>query len=387
MKIEKFYNKKENREQFLARFQINNKPFRIVADSRKEVKDLADDIKAQERRSKFDLPVPEFSPLLKDLFDKYLASRSGSLKSYRLAKRSCEIFLGILGEDFEVRNLRTLHFQQFVDLRLKHVAPQTVHRELTSFVPALKRPELYFSELEGWLCPRLPKPKIKQSRRERLITAAEIEKLLEYLRRERGETEEHKVYFHRLRLADIFEFGLLTGMRRKEIASLKFADYDAQANSLRVIRHKTNTVSDFSPVPKRAVEIIESRKGVQGEYIFSPDGKPIESHYRTLKKIAKDLDLDYGQTATGFTMHDARHVFISNLIAKGVDIETVKQFSGHTDSKTLLRYTHSSREQKKRAIDLMDGTNRLEELTELYFGVKKGKISLAEFLKKVSEFC
>lgn len=57
MKIEKFHNKKENKEQYRARFQLNGKEFRPVADTRKKLNEMVDEIRAQEHRVKYELPV------------------------------------------------------------------------------------------------------------------------------------------------------------------------------------------------------------------------------------------------------------------------------------------------------------------------------------------
>ena len=42
----------------------------------------------------------------------------------------------------------------------------------------------------------------------------------------------HAHYFHRVRLAHQIEFGYWTGLRRKEIARLKFAQYDEEQQAI-----------------------------------------------------------------------------------------------------------------------------------------------------------
>ncbi|MGD9344398.1 MAG: tyrosine-type recombinase/integrase [Candidatus Aminicenantes bacterium] len=51
--------------------------------------------------------------------------------------------------------------------------------------------------------------------------------------------------------------------------------------------------------------------------------------------------------------HDLRHTFASRLIEKGVDIIKVKDLLGHSSVKVTERYTHSSREERKRAVELL----------------------------------
>jgi integrase len=384
MKIEKFYNKKEKKDQYRARFQIGGKAFRVVADTRGKLAELCDEIRVRERRGGHDLPVRLVTPRLKDLFDKYLAARRPVLQSYGMTERACRMLEEVAGEECRLSDLRSAHFQAYIEKRTQEkIAPATINRELSAISPALKRPELFYPELEGWRAPRIPKAKVRQKRRERLIGAGEAGRLLDHLRERQDDPKGE--WFSRL-IADIFEFALLTGLRRKEICMLKYSDYDPERNSLRVVRYKTGTVTDFCPLPKRAVEIILERKETkEGEFVFSKDGTASRNMYYVLRKACKALKLDFGRTDTGFTLHDTRHVFITNLIRKGVDIETVKTFSGHTDSKSLLRYTHSSPRERRRAIDLIDGTERLEDLAAIYEAVRNGEMELAEFLRKIEQ--
>lgn len=51
--------------------------------------------------------------------------------------------------------------------------------------------------------------------------------------------------------------------------------------------------------------------------------------------------------------HDLRHTFASRLIEKGVDIIKVKELLGHSTVKVTERYTHSNREERKKAVELL----------------------------------
>ena len=57
MKIERYFDKKENTQKFRARFQLNNKEFYPVADSRKKLLEIIDEIRAMQHRTKYELPV------------------------------------------------------------------------------------------------------------------------------------------------------------------------------------------------------------------------------------------------------------------------------------------------------------------------------------------
>jgi site-specific recombinase XerC len=51
--------------------------------------------------------------------------------------------------------------------------------------------------------------------------------------------------------------------------------------------------------------------------------------------------------------HDLRHTFASRLVEKGVDIIRVKELLGHSSVKITERYTHSNREERRKAVELL----------------------------------
>jgi len=48
---------------------------------------------------------------------------------------------------------------------------------------------------------------------------------------------------------------------------------------------------------------------------------------------------------------DLRHTFASRLVERGVDLITVKELLGHHSVVITQRYTHSSSEQKRKAVE------------------------------------
>ena len=55
------------------------------------------------------------------------------------------------------------------------------------------------------------------------------------------------------------------------------------------------------------------------------------------------------------TWHTFRHTFASGLTRIGVNLVTVKELLGHSSVAVTMRYAHTSREAKKRAVGLIAG--------------------------------
>ena len=56
--------------------------------------------------------------------------------------------------------------------------------------------------------------------------------------------------------------------------------------------------------------------------------------------------------------HDLRYTFATRLVAKGVDIETVRDLLGHHSITVTQRYTHSNDDRKRKAVELLSKLNK-----------------------------
>jgi integrase len=56
-----------------------------------------------------------------------------------------------------------------------------------------------------------------------------------------------------------------------------------------------------------------------------------------------------------FRWHDMRHDFASQLVKKGVDLNTVRELMGHADMKMTMRYAHLAPSSKLRAVEVLTG--------------------------------
>jgi integrase len=258
-----------------------------------------------------------------------------------------------------------------------------------SVTAVLRKTRHYYDSLKKWQVPELPAlPKNfkRTAKRERLVSDKELRAVVAELMKLPTGKQTRAHYFHRVRLAHILEFGVGTGLRRKEIARLKFAQYDDEQQALlNVRRWKTDTVTKFFPLGKRAIEIINERRELQkdSEYIFSPNGEPIESNYRTLRNICEDLNISYGRfTDGGFVSHDLRHNFGTDILRE-TDIETARELLGHPNIAQTSTYVHTSQDRLRDAVRKREKIDYDSKLQKLFDAVKNDEIKPSEFKEKI----
>ena len=379
MKIEKYFDKKEGVHKFRARFQLNNKEFYPVADSRKKLLEIVDEIRASEHRKKYELPVAKYSPTLQELFDAH-APKISSRHQRKLFDRVSKKLLMLLPDEIKIIELKKAHFKTYIDARLgetgikskQKIKGQTVNRELNTIAAALSAASGYFPELDDYQKFVIPKAEKQNPERTRIVSPDEINALLAELRREKY-----------TRIADEIEFRLETGFRRKEVSALKPEQYKKEEFALRdVWRAKTKTTTPFYPLSKRAAEIIEERLNLGGEYIFSQTGLPVESDYGVIKTIAERLKINYGRFAAGgFVLHDLRRNFASEIIPH-TDIKTAATLLGHSKINNTGIYLKTNEKRLTEAVRRASGDDQKSDIIALYRLARRRKISAKEFLSE-----
>ncbi len=151
-------------------------------------------------------------------------------------------------------------------------------------------------------------------------------------------------------------FALNTGIRRGSLFSLKWGeiDFNTRAIILRAAISKSGKTERL-PINKTAMSVMETWKKQSADtsddaLIFpSPKtGKMLDNVKKAWTRILLDAKIE------NFRWHDMRHDFASQLVMKGVDLNTVRELMGHSDMKMTLRYAHLAPENKLRAVELLD---------------------------------
>lgn len=150
----------------------------------------------------------------------------------------------------------------------------------------------------------------------------------------------------------VYLLALNTGLRAGEIWGLKPLDIAESGKSLWIRRQYNRVSLEFGSTKGRksrhvpCAEIVLSelrrwiaKKGVgMDETIFqNSEGNPVCHDNFTDRQFAKDLK-QWGGRVIRF--HDLRHTASTLMIAKGIDIKTVKEVCGHADIATTMNYVH-----------------------------------------------
>lgn len=165
--------------------------------------------------------------------------------------------------------------------------------------------------------------------------------------------------------------GYYTGMRIAEILALKESDIDFENNEINihnqliyvgrntkdyeiVSKLKTKKSKDTIPLNDQLKELLlEYLKKHHSEYICQKDNKFYYVTY--LDKILKNK--------YGFSFHDLRHTFASNLYESGVDIKTTQELLRHSDINTTLNvYTHLKENKKLDTVNAVFKTKNVKSM-------------------------
>ena len=142
--------------------------------------------------------------------------------------------------------------------------------------------------------------------------------------------------------------GCRAGLRRGEIANLKWADVDFKNNQLYIAPNKTEK-HRFIPIADDLRKALEKAKQSRKKEIYvinvgdtshRDDPNYLSAYYR---KATADLPFDC-------FLHKLRHTFASHLVQAGIDLYRVKNLIGHTSITMTEIYAHLAPTDLKAAI-------------------------------------
>lgn len=287
----------------------------------------------------------------------------------------------------QVTELRTAHFAEYRDLRLKSVKPQTVYRELTNLHACFNQAYETFSELESWRPPRRPSLVVPEGDREVTYSPMDAHRLLEYLRRPRLKThyryhngEPLRSYNARLNAADYFQMALQTSKRAGEIRTRAWSDLLWHKNGLRVDSTKRQKEGVIY-LPESLMQMLRDRRArmPESKWIFPSDlypDKPMERlNVDIIRRACVHLGIEWGYgSSRGVVFHTTRHTATTAMLDK-YDSRIVQAQTGHSDEAMMRRYNHPKMELHREAVQTLDQFASVPETDkEVTCGVSVGYV-------------
>jgi integrase len=124
---------------------------------------------------------------------------------------------------------------------------------------------------------------------------------------------------------------------------------DTKDREVREIPICNELLEIFSVLPNR---IQESGKDNR---IFLYQGKPVADLRTGLKNACKDAGILYGRNKrNGFTFHDLRHTFNTNMRRAGIAESVIMEITGHSTREMFDRYNTVDADDRRGAIDQME---------------------------------
>jgi len=327
-----------NRIQTLAPLAVTKEEARAAL---REAVARAFDRKYNTKREKGNITFKEFADLYIDNYAK-VNKQSWDSDQYRIQSNMLPFF-----GNLPLKEINPFLIEKYRAERLEktrktmngttHISKSTVNREIT----IMKR--MFNVAIDWGHAETNPVQKVKlfsekDTQKERILTDEEELNLLKacpkYIR-------------------PIVETALNTGMRRGEIFNLKWEQVDLDEMTITVLYTKSGKNRTI-PINSRLHQILleQEEKSIQSPLVFpNPDTRrpfvDIKKSFKSACDKANIKDLRF---------HDLRHTFASRLVRAGVDLITVRDLLGHFSVRVTQRYTHSSKDQKQQAVDLLSKT-------------------------------
>lgn len=131
--------------------------------------------------------------------------------------------------------------------------------------------------------------------------------------------------------------GCRAGLRRGEMATLKWSDVDFANGQIYVAPNKTDK-HRYVPISKDlAIALKSIPRFPQNDYVVhvGEEGKRFSSYYITAAYAKKMKDMPFK-----CFLHKLRHTFASHLVQAGVDLYRVSKLLGHSSIKMTEIYAH-----------------------------------------------
>lgn len=163
----------------------------------------------------------------------------------------------------------------------------------------------------------------------------------------------------------LFDIARYTGERWGAIVKLRVSDiWDDSGQvrdciTFRAITRKANTKgkrrSRECPIHPQLRELLEAYRPIEEDQWLFPAKEDVSSPLplRTADAMLRRAVLEAGLGHKGISTHSTRRTFITRLWEKGVDLHTLQELTGHSDTKTLRGYIDTNPLRVSSALSLL----------------------------------
>ena len=159
--------------------------------------------------------------------------------------------------------------------------------------------------------------------------------------------------FEGLRDKLVIEMLYATGMRRAELIHLKFSDLDLHSNMIKVLgkRNKERYIPLIPGLRSTIEDYLKERNAlpkIQDKDFFFLTTKGRQLYETLVYRIIQNYFTGISNKVKK-SPHILRHTFATHLLAKGADLNAVKELLGHSSLASTQVYTHNSIAELKKA--------------------------------------
>lgn len=257
-----------------------------------------------------------------------------------------------------VRDVRIM-CQQLAATGMQRRGVQFVHAVLRAGLQNAVRDELVTRNVAKLVQVAAPEANVGKG-----LTSAEARQILDAARNER--------------LHALYVVALYLGLRRGELLGLQWAQVDLDKQTLEVVHSlervdgrlrlktpKTRTSRRTIPLPRPVVLALRSHRLAQEKERSAAGPEWTESGMVFASRVGTPMEPDnlrrswYRVRAVlpepRPRFHDLRHTFVTLLLTEGAPPHVVQQIAGHSAiDVTMTIYAHTSLEEKRRALQLLD---------------------------------
>lgn len=218
-----------------------------------------------------------------------------------------------------------------------------------------------FPDLYSWKAPAIKAYAPGQSgTRERIVSREEAQLLVSALLNTRRKSRASEVDMREA--VDVFRIALVTGMRAKEVFRMSFSSLREKSSQIFVGFTKTGYDRTI-PLPPAVTQLVDARKkdGLTDSTNIFPRFFAEPSYYHNIRRAllaaTKAAGIEYGRSGDGFTLHDARATYITNILRgdrqrgiPAVSIGTAMKLSGHRTLAAFQKYVRMVEEDVASAV-------------------------------------